>query len=749
MDITTAYTKWLGIPAAEQPPDHYRILGLRQFENDPEIIANAADQRMTYLRTFQAGPHGQTCQTLLNQIAAARVCLLNGDRKSLYDAQLAASIVPPPVPVLDSASIGCAPIGAAEIVSRPILLSQSGSPPLQNGSPFNVCTSVTREPAILIPRNKRRETIWALAIASLLILIPAVYFLSKMSGGGGIRSEPGAAAERDKPKSGGVDGLVPPAVRHQGIPQGPNSGTTDQSNGHGAETKRVDPPLDSSSGPKTDPPDPPDENATPRTHSSPEPVVKALTSVLHLEVWAPGTKRHGCGFLVAPSRAFVTNERLMHHAVCAWAMPEGEPPIPLVSRVPALSEGELAITYLDSAGREPRPALTFGPSVPKKAERVFAIHTPSARSPLGVIECIVTDLLDTVAVREILRDTFGKPVVGVGGFVGSNEHWIRFRTTGKTPTIGSPLLNLSGQVVGIVSQTCEVNPDMSFALAASDIHNGLRPSPKLAPSLLRDFPYRQPLLALDEWARPLPGNPVRAELQRAVEIQLPGGEVLTEKLFQEAIRDFDGLINKPEDVFVIRYPDGVPFAAIAHDGKGQMDGPVVAVYPAGQPMLSAHYKKQALDGDVMTWDENGRRVVFSQWRSRKLNGYACLFVDERLIAVLTYKNDELQELHVVDGAQVVKSIQPAGVASIEDQEVSQLLQYGEELNVRFRQRERQFRRNFIEQWNATEKARKQALSAVLSSIRQEEILDRLKEHQEENNRFFQDLRERFHPLRRP
>ena len=82
------YYKWLGIPPEEQPPHHYRLLGLRCFEGDAEVIESAADQRMLHLRTFQTGRRSVECQRLLNEVAAARVCLLNADQKNAYDTQL-------------------------------------------------------------------------------------------------------------------------------------------------------------------------------------------------------------------------------------------------------------------------------------------------------------------------------------------------------------------------------------------------------------------------------------------------------------------------------------------------------------------------------------------------------------------------------------------------------------------------------------------------------------------------------------
>ena len=82
------YHEWLGIPASEQPPHHYRLLGIPAFEESPTVIENAADQRMAHLRTFQTGKHAAESQQLLNEIAAARISLLNPGKKAAYDQWL-------------------------------------------------------------------------------------------------------------------------------------------------------------------------------------------------------------------------------------------------------------------------------------------------------------------------------------------------------------------------------------------------------------------------------------------------------------------------------------------------------------------------------------------------------------------------------------------------------------------------------------------------------------------------------------
>jgi hypothetical protein len=83
-----AYHKWFGIPPDEQPPHHYRLLGIQPFESDPEVIGYAADQRMGLLKTFATSQNGSLAEDLLDQVARARVCLLNPAKKHAYDSQL-------------------------------------------------------------------------------------------------------------------------------------------------------------------------------------------------------------------------------------------------------------------------------------------------------------------------------------------------------------------------------------------------------------------------------------------------------------------------------------------------------------------------------------------------------------------------------------------------------------------------------------------------------------------------------------
>ena len=111
-----AYHRWLGIQPKDQPPNHYRLLGVELFESDPEVIRDAAEQRMTHVRKYQLGKNSALSQKILNEIAAARVCLLDPVKKATYDATLRAKvaptvqIAPSPAPDLLSMEIQAQPL---------------------------------------------------------------------------------------------------------------------------------------------------------------------------------------------------------------------------------------------------------------------------------------------------------------------------------------------------------------------------------------------------------------------------------------------------------------------------------------------------------------------------------------------------------------------------------------------------------------------------------------------------------------
>lgn len=161
------YHRWLGIPPKDQPPNHYRLLGIDPFEDNLDVIEAAADRQMGHLRTYQTGKHAALSQQLLNEVAAAKVCLLNPRRKAAYDESLRqksqgdyawltddkpASFVPTPAPSL-SATDRASPIpppihriAARRPFRRPILIASAIAATLALALVFWIATRDDKPP---------------------------------------------------------------------------------------------------------------------------------------------------------------------------------------------------------------------------------------------------------------------------------------------------------------------------------------------------------------------------------------------------------------------------------------------------------------------------------------------------------------------------------------------------------------------------------------------------------------------------
>ncbi|MCE9557258.1 MAG: LamG domain-containing protein [Planctomycetes bacterium] len=109
-DTFDPYYKWLGIKPKDQPPNHYRLLGVELFESDVDVIENAADQRMRHMRSLQAGANADASQRILNEVAAARVCLTDPIKRAEYDRSLQTvrAVEPPSSPPKAPPAMGTA-----------------------------------------------------------------------------------------------------------------------------------------------------------------------------------------------------------------------------------------------------------------------------------------------------------------------------------------------------------------------------------------------------------------------------------------------------------------------------------------------------------------------------------------------------------------------------------------------------------------------------------------------------------------
>jgi hypothetical protein len=83
------YQEWLGLAADVVRPSYYQLLGLADGETDLEKIAVAGDRAATRVRSHRPGPHARLWSELLDEIFAAKSCLLDPASKSEYDLRLA------------------------------------------------------------------------------------------------------------------------------------------------------------------------------------------------------------------------------------------------------------------------------------------------------------------------------------------------------------------------------------------------------------------------------------------------------------------------------------------------------------------------------------------------------------------------------------------------------------------------------------------------------------------------------------
>lgn len=86
------YYVWLGIPPHEQPPHHYRLLGVALFEPRSDVIQLAAQKQIAHVKSFVVGDYAEISRRLLTELTQAKLCLLNPSKRAKYDAQLRAQL---------------------------------------------------------------------------------------------------------------------------------------------------------------------------------------------------------------------------------------------------------------------------------------------------------------------------------------------------------------------------------------------------------------------------------------------------------------------------------------------------------------------------------------------------------------------------------------------------------------------------------------------------------------------------------
>ena len=75
-DAFDPYHKWLGIPPAEQPPNLYRLLGIKVCEDDPDVMNDFALTRI---------PLGEMGPSIYESYIPAAAAAAGADHTILYN----------------------------------------------------------------------------------------------------------------------------------------------------------------------------------------------------------------------------------------------------------------------------------------------------------------------------------------------------------------------------------------------------------------------------------------------------------------------------------------------------------------------------------------------------------------------------------------------------------------------------------------------------------------------------------------
>ncbi len=154
------YQQWLGIGSSERPVDHYTLLGVDRFVDDPEFIRLGAERQIAKVRQHEAGPYAPLCQRLIHELNSARQCLSDPISRTAYDETL-----PQQTPKIVTTSV----------LDSPSAPFQPSPPPVQSGTDSVAAPpqadSVEPPP---LPVEESRTAFWPIAIGATIVLLATV-----------------------------------------------------------------------------------------------------------------------------------------------------------------------------------------------------------------------------------------------------------------------------------------------------------------------------------------------------------------------------------------------------------------------------------------------------------------------------------------------------------------------------------------------------------------------------------------------
>ncbi len=154
-DSFNPYQVWFDIPRVDQPPNHYRLLGLELYEASKTKIEDAVTARAEFLSAISMGKHVAHAQRILNEVAMSRICLLDPVKKRDYDKKLREQVYRRTQKKSDNLrSLGDSKMATEPVVSKPKPLGEFKSSPIDRRSSVS---QVPRATSFLIEGAKAKS----------------------------------------------------------------------------------------------------------------------------------------------------------------------------------------------------------------------------------------------------------------------------------------------------------------------------------------------------------------------------------------------------------------------------------------------------------------------------------------------------------------------------------------------------------------------------------------------------------------
>jgi hypothetical protein len=718
MSVVDARYLWLGIPAIEQPPSHYRLLGIVPFEQSADVIAAAADRQMAHIRTYQGGKNSIISQTILSEIAAAKLCLLSRTKKSSYDTTLRSQ-----ARELDKKS-------EPSIRQVPVTARAPSSPSQRPGSAncdqapsdFSGRRELARQARSFVPK------FWTAVASVLLAIAIAIAFTASFHGRAqrqatGVKQASLSTGEQTQPKNAfakplALGGTSSPNISSDRKPNGPGRPESEGDSADGVHTGNAffagpvggrrssafghdnlseAPPANAqfnnnggfgiAGGPQSAP-----GIARSKAGDAADTIDRVMQSVVRITVASDNAKALGSGFVADADGAIVTNFHVVDGARSAEVEFRDGSTASVAGYLVVDPKRDVAVLQLDTSRKMRLLPLTLESRLPRQGDHVYAIGAPRGLG-FTVSEGIVSAVRNGAEIEDYFPD-YERQMT-----------WIQTTAPISPGNSGGPLISVAGNVLGINTWSKTNGQNLNFAVSAVEITTVLRN---------REFTV-QPLSRL-------PAQEPAAKYVNTERISLPSGRFLDiGSIFANTLRErlrANQFFSKSQLVAKLDFDSGAPYCLASVD-HGILHGPVLASYEGGQPATVAEYVEGRRHGNLMTWSEQGRRILFAQYSNGKKNGFFCLFDESnQLCFVQEYRANVLESSHLIKNGAITNNLGPGEVPS-RNEAFSAAMKLFDQSITNLNENERKIKK-LVAEWD---EKRRRAVAAANSAAARQEIID--------------------------